>query len=218
MQRPPRRNKRSDKPSRQVVVKMPAPRFVPVFVSSKVINCIMRYQALSAVGVTISRNQLLSSFGCSFSTTQAYRLPAAVLLKRVVMYDQPAAIGSAQAPITLTWLSQYAPEKTFADQSNSVYAAKIDSRPPKNSTASFWSVDANNEAENLFSMTTTTGTIVDLHVQILLQNDFVVGNVSVTMTFTVASLIAGQTIYTYLDKLLSAGSAQLRPSGVATAV
>jgi hypothetical protein len=178
----------------------------------------MRYVNTGNVGVNVSRNQLLSSFGIGYAANSAYRLPSAVLVKKVCVYDQPNSLGSLSSQISLTWQSQYSPEKMFSDQSSSIYAARIESRPPKDSTASFWSVDANNEAEILFSVSATLGAIIDVHCQILLQNDFIIGNVGTIMTFTSGALVGGITYYTYLDKISSGGAGVWKPVAVTTSL
>lgn len=60
--------------------------------------------------------------------------------------------------VGVQWFSEYGPNKLVSDNSSSnAYPAHVDTRPPKDSTCGFWSLDTQDETAILFSLESSVG-------------------------------------------------------------
>jgi hypothetical protein len=157
----------------------------------------------STTSYGVTRAALLDLFVMATSSTAAYRIFDSVKLRRIRIWGQPpgsAAPGSANvAPISsaVQWLSSLGPSKVVSDQGiGSAFGSRLDTRPPKNSLASFWSLTASDETEVLFYVTLNPGDVLDLDLTCTIQNNLYGGDAPVSIT-----IIAGTTGTVYMTAL-----------------
>jgi len=107
----------------------------------------------------------------------------------------------------ILWSSQYAPSQLTTVNGTSTTAAGIyRSRPPANSTASFWSLTGSNETEVLFSLLATSNDYIDVSMSCVFMDSESPINVT-----TVNAGVVNSVYRTYLDG--PAGGAQMVPVG-----
>jgi len=113
-------------------------------------------------------------------------------IKKVEMWTPPASQGAA-ATCSLNWIGgSFAPNKEVSDTSVSVsFPAHIVSKPPPNSSASFWQNVAGSTA--MFTVVCPAGTIIDLSVS------YIEGDDESVNTSAVATAVLGHTYYLALD-------------------
>jgi len=117
------------------------------------------------------------------------------------------SIGTAvAAPVTISceWLGDDTPSPITTDTSMGVDPAHIVSRPPPLSRTAMWQ----NFAVDLVNLTYTTGTVIDVSLDIVLFDG--VGNGSLTKVGTLAASNFG---VKYLDGVLNTTAGELAPSG-----
>lgn len=154
----------------------------PSFTSSLITKKTFRFQ-FSAAGNAVVTNGSPTSYGPAMAlsmattTTQLTSLYTAFRIRRIKIWAPPA---SNLVPVTTTLIwgsanntsftSAGSAQKTVSDTSiGSTVGAFINSRPPKNSPASFWQRPTTSNQIPLFELSAPINTIVD--VQLSLQND-----------------------------------------------
>lgn len=131
----------------------------------------------------------------SGSTTN-FRMQQANRVKRVQIWDASNGTGALGFTAGLVWAGTQSQHRVYDDSSvGTAAAAYIDTRPPKQSTASFVSMAGVSESEVLFYLTCGTGAIIDLTCEVTVASDF---GTATTIT-TTNSGIAGRAYFTYLD-------------------
>jgi len=137
-------------------------------------NIIVRHRFRYSNGGTsisnlkINRGNLLATFAAGSTPTGCYRLISGVKLNRVELFTQ-AVPGTSSATVSLTWLGVNAPTTEISDTTlSSAYPAHIATSPPIDSSAAWWSTIGVNEAENLFSLTCSSYTIIDIWLELVL--------------------------------------------------
>ncbi len=185
------------------------PEFVPTISTG---HC-FRFNAGSAfTSLPITRGMLLNLYSVATTSTNQFRLLTAVKLKRVRMWGQPAALGSANTRIVCEWLGSNAPSTIHSDTATGVRPSFIDSKPPKDSSDTWWSISGSNESETLFKVTGQVGTIIDVHLSLRFADDEA-GVAAENGTAAAASV--GQVYWNYLDGF---ASKKLTPEGGVTAL
>jgi hypothetical protein len=118
----------------------------------------------------------------------------AIRITRVRVYSSAAAAAFGST-ISLEWLSTYGPSKFISDTSiGATSVAMIDSKPPRTSLASSWSLSGSNEGDVLMSISTQTNAIIDVHVQLIVMDGS-----NARIATTSASGTTGFVYATYLD-------------------
>ncbi len=188
--RAPRRRGR-----KQLVVD-PRERGPPQFMSTVQSSHKFRFTAAAASSVIITRAQLLNLISMATTTTNQYRVIAAIKLNRVEAWVNPPVLGAASSQVALEWMGTYAPTNTVADSSMGVSPAHIRTKPPKESSASWWSLSGTNESTELFAFTFSIGAIIDIDVSI----NFVESEgATAAENGTAAASTVGRVYYNYLD-------------------
>jgi hypothetical protein len=89
--------------------------------------------------------------------------------------------------VALTWLGQYAKAKVeTVSIMGSAASPELLTKPPKDSVAGFWAISGVDEAENVFSLDVTAGTVIDVNVSFVLQNFITLGLNPIVTTSTKA--------------------------------
>jgi hypothetical protein len=124
----------------------------------------VRYEVLSAVSGSsglITRYDVLNFLLSGFSTNSCYRVAGSVRVNMISLWLSSAASGN-QA-LSITWDCVAAPFVIkSSEQMGLARPAHVVSRPPKNSSASWWSVTGSNESDNLFLLNCPAGTVIDV--------------------------------------------------------
>jgi len=164
-------------------------------ISSNVMKShVFRFVASSAFYGNIRQEDIGGALGTIATVTNSTvaLINETFKVTRVRAWTPPASQGAA-ATCSINWIGgSFAPNKEVSDTSVSVsFPAHIDSKPPVNSSASFWQNVAGSTA--LFTLAVPSGSIVDLHVS------FIEGDDESVNTSAVASAVLGHTYYLALD-------------------
>lgn len=126
------------------------------------------------------------------NSTTAYRMFSSVKLTRIRIWSA-ALVGTATAGTvalsSLQWAGQSSRPRTITSTSMGVTVGHLDSRPPTDSQASFWSNDNYLETDILFTLDVNSGDVIQLDVVCCLQN-------GVTAQFTAGSITTTSTLAT----------------------
>jgi hypothetical protein len=171
--------------------------------SDPIINFSVRYQSTATTIKGITRAFLLSTLLMGGGSTTSFRPLSGVRVNSITLTTSTNA--------SIQWLSQYAPtsETTVTGTSTTSPGVYI-SRPPKNSTASFWSQSFFNESELLVNIGVTVNDYIDVSFSAVFMDDESVASVT-----THNSSTNGQLYRSYLDGPLSAGSCNFVPVNLA---
>jgi len=161
---------------------------------------VLRFIATSALlQVPVTRKNLLCAILRCNATTTYNRLIQSVRVNKIEMWSNPLnTAGTTDLGMAISW-------GTTAFDSDRVRSdihigfdepAYVSSRPPKDSTASFWSYVGQNETESLFYLTGPPQTIIDLHVQVTMSSGDNVALPNVTLS---TSGITGAMYFCCLD-------------------
>lgn len=162
--------------------------------------------------VSITRSRLLNLYSVATTTTNQFRLLTAVKIRRVSMWGQPVALGSANTRISIEWAGFNSPSTIHSDTASGVRASFISSNPPPDSSAAWWSISGSNEGEDLFKLTGPTGTVIDLDLELrFADNEAAVA----AENGTAAAASVGRVYWNYLDGF---ASGILAPDGGVTAL
>jgi hypothetical protein len=169
-----------------------------------------------ADSVLINRACLLSQIMvyASGNTGQCAFMIQSCLLKRVQIWGLTNEASQGTTTIAIEWASNLGKSVEISRTGNAFNPPYIQTPPPKNSTASFWSRANNNETEILFYLTAPVGTIIDI------EMDMVFGDGPTSRGVLLGSYSPGNSVvfYAYLDCLdatgAAAGTQQLVPVSV----
>jgi hypothetical protein len=195
---PPKRQKQRTM-SRAAHVRAPLRlRMAPPQIASNVIvNHTYRFTSTSNAVQAISSSDLVLAAGCVGSSTNATvsSFFSSVKVSKIEIWAPPAAQGSS-ATCSLEWASQ-SNANNFESSDTSVSTAQpahISTRPPARALASFWQTPGIANAQ-MCNIVAPTGSIIDVHMQLILQDD---DNGSV-VTRAVATAVVGTVYYLALD-------------------
>jgi hypothetical protein len=167
----------------------PGDHVVPELMVDDVVSTAFRYQASGGAiaNAPFTRANMLNLLVMAGNATGAYRMFGAVKLKRIRVWSS-VGITTGPYPVatsTLQWNAQNSRNKTITSTSMGYGSiGMIDSRPPKDSLASFWSIDqAAAETDILFTLDLNMWDVIQLDVVYTIQNN-------VTGAFTVNTLIS----------------------------
>jgi hypothetical protein len=165
----------------------------PQFVATKSIRGRARYSATGST-TSITRAALLNHLIVNTASgTANYRILSGIRLKSVQVWASAAALG-ASVTASVEWLSVSGPSTLHSDTSvGSAQPLFLNTSPPPQSLAGFWSYTGNDEATTLFILTAPAGAIVDITYDAVVQN----GETPIAATTTNNGVVG--TIYmTYL--------------------
>jgi len=135
-------------------------------------------------------------------TTQNARVINAVKVNSISIWS-PCTTSVLSA--SLEWISTYGPSKLISDTTvSATFPAVIHSKAPPQSLAGFWSTTGSNESDVMFAMTCPVGSVVDVNINFIVQDDLNTAGVTTTNNGSV-----GIVYYTYLDG--PSGSADFQP-------
>jgi hypothetical protein len=142
--------------------------------SNPTFNQTFRYSASGvANNLIVSRGDILGILQCANGSGTAQpmsRLMNGVKVNWVDVYLLPNG-GTSPTQTTFTWQSAFGKNRVYSLIAvGSANIPHFRAVPPRNSTASFWSITGSNESEPLFNMDTVTGVIIDINVSFTLQN------------------------------------------------
>jgi len=167
-----------------------------------------RFVALGNIaGVSVTRKNLLNLLQIGTSTSTSARAINAIKLNRIRIWG-PTTSGFASQTVTVQWEGLNAPTTEHSDTSMNLEPAYVTSKPPMQSSCSWWSIYNNNESEVLFTLTIPAASVVDIEVSVrLIEN-------STTQVGEVPSGgVIGEWYYNYLD---GSASGLLNPVGAVT--
>jgi len=124
----------------------------------------------SQTSFNITRQNLLQAYTfhiAGSTTNNVFSLYAAIRLKRVQVWSMPAVIttgtSSPFTEISLTWLSENAPDVEVVKGGTINLPAYITTMPPQGCLASFWTnTTSSNLSQNLFLMNLNGSDVVDI--------------------------------------------------------
>jgi hypothetical protein len=183
----------------------------PQFSSNIVATHKFRFTSFSGSKVAITVGDILGAIGgIGTSATTVASIASAFQIQNIQIWAPPASQGSV-ATVQLEWAgSTNSPNVAVSDTSSSVTTpARVSSRPPKNSQASFWQ-NINISTAFLFQLTAPTGSIIDLTVRFVVNNDENVGTAFIT---TVTTAVLNVSYFLALD---GPATNQFRPVALTT--
>jgi hypothetical protein len=180
----------------------------------------IRYTATGTGTSIVYRNCLLSLIAADSSTvnsTNAVFLISSIRIQRCKVYMPNSGGTEGFQSTSMVWHSQFGKDTEIQAVGNGVQPACIDSRPPKLSGASFWSLMNQNESEKILSIHVgDSSMIVDIWIEFTLADGICSYGVFG------ANQAAANILYLPLDSLNSAssagGSALLAADSLAQAV
>lgn len=108
------------------------------------------------------------------------------------MWSPPASQGAA-ITCSVEWVGANSPNREYSDTSVSVATpAHVSCPPPPMSLAAFWQTAS---SATLFSLVAPVGSIIDIHLALILSDDDQGSNTPIS----VASAVLGQSYYLSLD-------------------
>jgi len=143
---------------------------------------------------------LLNHLLMGTSANHGGRILSGFKLNGFKVWSLGAAGVAVPATVSVEWTSNLGPSTIVSDSSMSIAPAFVNTKPPKDSLASFWSLTGSNETEVLAILTYTTGSIVDMSYEAILQN----GETPVVVVTTLAGVV-GQVYMTPLSGIAVAG-------------
>jgi hypothetical protein len=145
----------------------------PQLKSNIVVRHTYRFTSTSATATAITPTSLLGAAGtvCNTGNTAVACIFQSVKVNKLRMWAPPPAQGSV-ATCSVEWIGSVASQISnleVSDSSNSTATPAIVScRPPRQSLASFWQQPGTN---TLFTLTAPVGTIIDVSLSLIMQDD-----------------------------------------------
>jgi hypothetical protein len=190
---------------------------LPQFNSTIQVSRKVRYESAGVgqsgelVNFGLTRAMLLNHLVVNTAANANARIISGYKLNRITARTQTqGGLGVGNATISVEWTSTYGPTKIVSDTSMSIHPAKISTRPPKQSLASFWSLTGSNETDVLAILNFPAGTVIDIDYTIILQD----GETPVS----VASTAAGTVGTLYMLPLDGSASGQIVPVSYKTII
>jgi hypothetical protein len=199
------------------------PKKPPQFESTITIGKTFRFSCTTGGVKSITRAQLLNLLvmNGSVSGTANYRLCDAVKIRRIRIWSNPPGVAQGAAnsvAVSLQWFSEYGPTKVVSDSGIGFSdGAKLSTRPPPMSLASFWSLTGTSEAVVLFDMALNKGDVIDVDLTLRLQNEVLVASGAEVPTLVVSTALGTQGVVYCLSLDLNT-TASVPPVGYATLV
>jgi hypothetical protein len=187
---------------------------IPQFSSTIQVSRVARYSSgstRSLVNFGLTRAMLLNHLIVNTAANTNARIISGYKLNRITAKCQPpGGLATLLLTTSVEWTSSYGPSKIVSDTSMGIHPAKLSSRPPRQSLASFWSLTGSNETDVLAILNLPAGTIVDINYSIIFQD----GETPVSVPSTAAGTV-GQLYMSYLD---GSPSGQFQPVSYSTII
>jgi len=127
---------------------------------------VFRFQNPTAASqVAITRGGLLNLMGVGITATTSARIFGAVKLRSIRVWS-PISQAFTPELITVEWTGLNAPSSLHSDSSQGLRPAMVHTHPPPDSSADWWCITAQNEAEILMLITCPVATIIDVTVDV----------------------------------------------------
>lgn len=166
-------NKTRGRSAKQRQSKTQRHRSPPDFQPEIAVGTVIRYKASQAItSGQIQVSDLLRSYFIATTSTIGYSILAAVKVKRVEVWG---AMASDLSPITVSvefnsdGVETGARKVSHSDSSMGVTPAFVSAKPVKDSIAGKW--QGENSTQNLFLVTCSANSIMDIHVTLVFKND-----------------------------------------------
>jgi hypothetical protein len=163
-----------------------------------------RFLTTAPAFLSLTRAMLLNHLVVAKTTTTATRILSGFRLKSIQIWNFPTSTSSSlqftPSVVSVEWTSTYGPSKIIQDTSMAIQAAYVQTSPPRNSLASFWSLSGSNESDVLAILTLPTSSVIDITYECILQNGEIVTALSPTQVMT-----AGTVYMSYLDGIAGTG-------------
>jgi len=153
----------------------------------------VRFTASNSGVHSITRAQLLNLLVMTTGANVAYRICESVKVRRVKIWGNPPGLAAAGVvpPCSVQWFSEAGPSRIVTDVGmGSTFGAKINTTPPQQSLAGFWSLTGTNEATVLFDLGCEAGDTIDVDLTFRVQNQFMTAAGAETAT-SVSTTAAG---------------------------
>jgi hypothetical protein len=144
----------------------------PQYSATRRITGRARYLASGSTNTSITRGALLSHLfmGLVGGTPAGARLLTGFKLKSISIWGSTATLGST-VTASITWLSEQGPSSLISDTSvGTAEPLHVQSTPPAQSLAGFWSFQGQDESITLFNITAPANAVVDITYEAILQN------------------------------------------------
>ncbi len=149
----------------------------------EVSNKMIRYNEVTTSTTVIDRKDLLNLVVLPDTTTTAYGLLKSIKINRIRIWG---VVSTATNPIgtggdnVVTWSSTLGKEVTVRSTQMGIAPSYLDTRPPVNSLAGFWTSASSTLTENLVSIDAENGSIIDIEYAIIFANDNASRNFAIT--------------------------------------
>jgi hypothetical protein len=160
-------------------------------------NHTFRFSSTASALTTITRKNLLNLVLMANTAITTSRLFGAIRLRRVEIWTEPLALGSAQEATSLEWIGENSPSTLLSDTPSGITPAHIRTTPPKFASERWWCISGSQEADGLFIIgqpTAAAASTVDVSVDIRF-----VDNEAAVAGDVPAGASAGEVYYNYLD-------------------
>jgi hypothetical protein len=160
-----------------------------------------RFTSTSGTAKAISPSDLLCAAGViAVTNILGYPMSQAVKVRSIEIWTPPAAQGAAATCSVLWPAGTQSQPREVSDTTVSVSnPAHIRTGPPALSLASFWNTGA---GTLLFTVTAPSGSIIDVTLSLVLNDNFVAGGAAATLV----GATVGNGYYCALDSATAAGS------------
>jgi hypothetical protein len=159
-----------------------------------------RYQATSTGGAqSVTRATCLNSLAMATATNAAYRICNAVRITKIKGWVSPATNSSYNNPTWFQWNSEDSPSKMIdLSAQQGQYGCYFETRPPRNSLASFWSNVGYDESTPLLKFATNGQLTLDITFTYAVMNT-ITGTTASAVTQAVSGATVGDVIVLPLD-------------------
>jgi hypothetical protein len=114
----------------------------------------------------ITRGNLLNMVLVATSAVTTVRTFEAIRLRKVEMWANPVALGSAPNNIQVEWLGENSPSTVISDTGMGVRPGHVASVPPSSSSNRWWSISGTSETDIIFSMILPADSVIDVTVDV----------------------------------------------------
>jgi hypothetical protein len=173
-----RRVRQNKSPALRLMEKDAQANHMPQFQSTVHVKHHFRYQvATNGFSGNITRANLLNLMAVGSTTggtTQAARIFSGVKLNRVELRSIGTNPGTGNDTLiqtsTIEWTSTYGPSSEISDSGTALHPPFIQTSPPSQSLASFWSLTGSNETDVLMVLNLPASSSVDIWIEAIMQD------------------------------------------------
>lgn len=161
------------------------------------------------VALPVTGAMMLNLMTMATTTTNQFRVLAAIKIKRISVWGQPPALGADATQAAVEWTGVHAPSAYHSDSSMGVRPAFVSTRPPPESSCAWWITSGSaDEGTQICKITAPDGGIIDVDCSLrFIDNEAAVAG----QAGTGAAATVGTIYYNYLDGFTSL---KYKPVGV----